>query len=131
MLIELKCNNYYSKVFKRVNYKLQNNIFLVVIKDNCTNLKMNFTTAKVKCENFASAKSKCENFASAKSKCENFATPFHLRNFRNSISDLRNLHVIFRYLRIELVRFFLKIFCVITYFLLVISYRYFWDIYDI
>ena len=27
MPIELKCNNYYSKVFKRVNYKLQNNIF--------------------------------------------------------------------------------------------------------
>ena len=27
MLIELKGNNYYSKVFKRVNYKLQNNTF--------------------------------------------------------------------------------------------------------
>ena len=32
MLIELKGNNYYSKVFKRVNYKLQNNTFWVVIK---------------------------------------------------------------------------------------------------
>ena len=31
MLIELKGNNYYSKVFKRVNYKLQNNTFWVVI----------------------------------------------------------------------------------------------------
>ena len=31
MLIELKCNNYYSKVFNRVNYKLQNNTFWVVI----------------------------------------------------------------------------------------------------
>ena len=27
MLIELKGNKYYSKVFKRVNYKLQNNTF--------------------------------------------------------------------------------------------------------
>ena len=32
MPIELKGNNYYSKVFKRVNYKLQNNTFWVVIK---------------------------------------------------------------------------------------------------
>ena len=31
MLIELKGNNYYSKVFKRVNYKLENSTFLVVI----------------------------------------------------------------------------------------------------
>ena len=31
MLIELKCNNYYSKVFKRVNYKLSNSTFWVVI----------------------------------------------------------------------------------------------------
>ena len=31
MLIELKGNNYYSRVFKRVNYKLQNNTFWVVI----------------------------------------------------------------------------------------------------
>ena len=31
MLIELKGNNYYLKVFKRVNYKLQNNTFWVVI----------------------------------------------------------------------------------------------------
>ena len=31
MLIELKGNNYYSKVFKRVNYKLSNNTFWVVI----------------------------------------------------------------------------------------------------
>ena len=31
MLIELKGNNYYSKVFKRANYKLQNNTFWVVI----------------------------------------------------------------------------------------------------
>ena len=34
MLIELKDNNYYSKVFKRVNYKISNNTFWVVI--NCT-----------------------------------------------------------------------------------------------
>ena len=31
MLIGLKDNNYYSKVFKRVNYKLWNNTFWVVI----------------------------------------------------------------------------------------------------
>ena len=31
MPIELKSNNYYSKMFKRVNYKLQNNTFWVVI----------------------------------------------------------------------------------------------------
>ena len=31
MPIELKCNNYYSKVFKKVNYKLSNNTFWVVI----------------------------------------------------------------------------------------------------
>ena len=31
MSIELKGNTYYSKVFKRVNYKLQNSTFLVVI----------------------------------------------------------------------------------------------------
>ena len=31
MLIGLKCDNYYSKVFKRVNYKLSNNMFRVVI----------------------------------------------------------------------------------------------------
>ena len=31
MLIELKGNNYYSKVFKRVNYKLSNKTFWVVI----------------------------------------------------------------------------------------------------
>ena len=31
MPIELKGNNYYSKVFKRVNYKLQNSTFWVVI----------------------------------------------------------------------------------------------------
>ena len=32
MLIELKGNNYYSKVFKRINYKLSNNTFWVVIR---------------------------------------------------------------------------------------------------
>ena len=32
MLIGLKGNNYYSKVFKRVNYKLWNSTFSVVIK---------------------------------------------------------------------------------------------------
>ena len=37
MLIELKGNNYYSKVFKRVNYKLWNSPFWVVI----TNLGIN------------------------------------------------------------------------------------------
>ena len=31
MLLELKGNNYYSKVFKRVNFKVQNNTFWVVI----------------------------------------------------------------------------------------------------
>ena len=33
MLIGLKGDNYYSKVFKRVNYKLSNNTFWVVIRD--------------------------------------------------------------------------------------------------
>ena len=33
MLIGLKGNNYYSKVFKRVNYKPSNNTFWVVISD--------------------------------------------------------------------------------------------------
>ena len=32
MPIELKGNNYYSKVFKRVKYKLSNSTFWVVIK---------------------------------------------------------------------------------------------------
>ena len=32
MLIGLKCDNYYSKVFKRVNYNLSNNTFWVVIR---------------------------------------------------------------------------------------------------
>ena len=36
MLIGLKGNNYYSKVFKRVNYKLSNNTFWVVIRITCT-----------------------------------------------------------------------------------------------
>ena len=35
MLIELKGNNYHSKVFKRVNYKLSNITFWVVIKYGC------------------------------------------------------------------------------------------------
>ena len=34
MLIGLKGNNYYSKVFKRVNYKLSNNNFWVVITNS-------------------------------------------------------------------------------------------------
>ena len=35
MLIELKGNNYYSKVFKRVNYKVQNSTFWVAINKVC------------------------------------------------------------------------------------------------
>ena len=35
MLIGLKCDNYYSKVFKRVNYKLWNSTFCVVITRYC------------------------------------------------------------------------------------------------
>ena len=31
MLIGLKGDNYYSKVFKRVNYRLSNNTFWVII----------------------------------------------------------------------------------------------------
>ena len=34
MPIELKGNNYHSKVFKRVNYKLWNSTFWVVITQN-------------------------------------------------------------------------------------------------
>ena len=46
MLIGLKGDNYYSKVFKRVYYKLSNSTFLVVISDQgeslekCVNMKM-------------------------------------------------------------------------------------------
>ena len=36
MLIKLKGNNYYSKVFKRVNYKLSNSTFWVVINRICS-----------------------------------------------------------------------------------------------
>ena len=39
MLIGLKGNNYYSKVFKRVNYKLSNSTFWVVINDYQVNLE--------------------------------------------------------------------------------------------
>ena len=42
MLIGLKGNNYYSKVFKRVNYKLSNSTFWVVI----TNLMNNTSNAR-------------------------------------------------------------------------------------
>ena len=44
MLIELKGNNYYSKVFKRVNYKLSNNTFWVVINIDKL-LSYNFSSA--------------------------------------------------------------------------------------
>ena len=37
MPIELKCQNYYSKVFKRINYKLSNSTFWVVIS-KCTSV---------------------------------------------------------------------------------------------
>ena len=43
MLIELKGDNYYSKVFKRVNYKLWNNTFWVVI--NMSNFIKGITIA--------------------------------------------------------------------------------------
>ena len=46
-----------------------------------------------------------------------------LQNFHNSISDLRNLHVIFKYFAPTSLDFYLKIFCVIIYSLLVISWR--------
>ena len=36
MLIGLKGDNYYSKVFIRVNYRLSNSTFLVVIKAPCS-----------------------------------------------------------------------------------------------
>ena len=42
MLIGLKGDNYYSKVFKRVNYKLSNNTFWVVINITYTNMKITF-----------------------------------------------------------------------------------------
>ena len=41
MLIGLKSNNYYSKVFKRVNYKLSNNTFWVVINTFHNSIKSN------------------------------------------------------------------------------------------
>ena len=41
MLSELQGNNYYSKVFKIVNYKLQNSTFLVVIIISCELLNGN------------------------------------------------------------------------------------------
>ena len=41
MPIELKCNNYYSKMFKRVKYKLSNSTFWVVIRHiNAYRLKL-------------------------------------------------------------------------------------------
>ena len=48
---------------------------------------------------------------------------FLLQNFCSSISDLQNLHVIFRYFAPTPLDFYLKIFCVIIYSLLVISWR--------
>ena len=39
MLIGLKGNNYYSKVFKRVNYKLWNSTFWVVITSHFCNVR--------------------------------------------------------------------------------------------
>ena len=48
MLIELKGNNYYSKVFKRFNYKLQNNTFWVVIKGLSHNKNGGQNTLKLK-----------------------------------------------------------------------------------
>ena len=50
---------------------------------------------------------------------------FLLQNFSNSISDLRNLHVIFRYFAPTPLDFYLKIFYAIIYSLLVISWRHF------
>ena len=52
MLIELKGNNYYSKVFKRINYKLSNSTFWVVIitllkfflNEDSTNLKLQLSS---------------------------------------------------------------------------------------
>ena len=41
MLIGLKGNNYYSKVFKRVNYKLSNSTFWVVIKPRVVHFNPN------------------------------------------------------------------------------------------
>ena len=46
MLIGLKGNNYYSKVFKRVNYKLSNSTFWVVIKRRWLILFFNFIQSK-------------------------------------------------------------------------------------
>ena len=72
----------------------------------------NFTTPY---EIFASQKEipqpffhSCEIFASPSTPCETdeFRNPFsELRNFRNTISDLQNLPVIFRYFCIDSVRF--------------------------
>ena len=39
MSIELKGNNYYSRVFKRANYKLQNSMFWVVISEQDDSLQ--------------------------------------------------------------------------------------------
>ena len=41
MLIELKGDDYYSKMLKRVNYKLLNNTFWVVISDQFRNIVSN------------------------------------------------------------------------------------------
>ena len=54
----------------------------------------------------------CEIFASSFSLAKISHILFLLRNFRNSISDLRNLHVIFRYFSPTPLDFYLKIFCV-------------------
>ena len=59
-------------------------------------------------------------------RCENFASPFPLVKFSQLHSSLAKCN--FQIFCTVSIRFFLKIFCVITYFLLVINYKYYWDI---
>ena len=66
MPIELKGLNYYSKVFKRINYRLSNSTFWVVIRRKFHNL---FSLLR----NFHKPK---ENFATPFQPCEIFATPY-------------------------------------------------------
>ena len=82
----------------------------------------NFRISFFTCEIFASLFT-CEIFASPLQHYENFATPFPIVKFRSSISQLQNLHVIFRYFALTPLDFYLTIFCVIIYSLLVISWR--------
>ena len=79
MLIRLKGNNYYSKVFKRVNYKLSNSTFWVVIISS-TKILTNITQSNAKtCPVWllfitTCMKNICKNFLWMNLTCDNITT---------------------------------------------------------